>query len=336
MARVLLLSTTPPGPGADEQLAPLRALQQSATCDRHGVHSLADNPETADVILFVEAYGAGWYFESVRRHPITRRHREKCFLFCANTLVIPFLPGIYTGIDRRWTSRRTISGFYVGAPENEFATCTPPHAELPYLFSFVGSTGNAAVRGAIARLSHPRGLVLDSTADYARVLERSMSPQERSDYHRRYAEITQQSKFVLCPRGLSVSSIRLFETMQMGRVPVILSDDWGEPPGPLWEEFSVRVPEQDCARLPQILEAREHEAFEMGKRARQEWLQWFSEESAFHTVAEWCLSLQEQRTVPERFARWPVYLQYLRPFHFRRALGMKLRGARQALRPGTR
>ena len=56
-----------------------------------------------------------------------------------------------------------------------------------------------------------------------------------------------------------------------------------------------------------------------------EWQDWFSKEAAFHRVVEWCLALQADRRVPESLARWPVYLQYLRPFHFRRALGNKAR-----------
>ena len=197
MARAILLSATPPEAAEGENLAPLRDLQRSAVRDRRGVHSVTDNPEAADVILFVEAYGAGWHFEQVRRHPYTRRYREKCFIFCANTLVIPFLPGIYTGIGRQWASSRTISGFYLGAPENEFATFTPPRGDLPYLFSFAGSVGNSAVRGEIAKLTHSRGVFRDTSAEYERVLQRSLTPEERSEYHRRYAELTKASKFVL-------------------------------------------------------------------------------------------------------------------------------------------
>jgi hypothetical protein len=128
------------------------------------------------------------------------------------------------------------------------------------------------------------------------------------------------SKFVLCPRGLSVSSIRLFETMKTGRVPVILSDGWVEPPGPAWEKFAIRVREADLARLPQILEEREADAVRMGELARREWLEWFAEETAFHTAVEWCLQIKARRRIPEQLQRWPLYLQYLQPFHFRRVL----------------
>ncbi|MBA2269339.1 MAG: exostosin family protein [Chthoniobacterales bacterium] len=98
----------------------------------------------------------------------------------------------------------------------------------------MGSMENATVRRDLMTLKHPRGFIQDTSAEFARVLQRAMNAAERRDYHRRYADITKASKFVLCPRGLSVSSIRLFETMKMGRVPVILSDGWVEPPGPAW------------------------------------------------------------------------------------------------------
>jgi hypothetical protein len=162
------------------------------------------------------------------------------------------------------------------------------------------------------------------------VLHRQINPRERREYYRRYAEATKASKFVLCPRGISVSSVRLFETMSMGRVPVVLSDDWMPPPGPRWEKFAVRVRESDWADVPRILEQREHEAVAMGELARAEWLDWFSEEAAFHRVIEWCLAIKQRRRLPENLARWPVYLQFLRRFHLRRIVGAKLRALRGA------
>src|SRR4051812_32218694 len=172
MARVFLLSATPPEEVHVENQGALEALRQKAMLDKFGAHSLTTDAESADLILFVESYGAGWHFERVRSHPLTRKYREKCFTFCSNPYVIPFLPGIYAGVAKRWASRRTISGFYLGLTENQFTTYTPASADLPYLFSFVGSTTTSGVRREIAALTHPRGLVRDTSADYDRVLHR--------------------------------------------------------------------------------------------------------------------------------------------------------------------
>jgi len=331
MARVLLLSATPKDDQTDFNLAPLEEALRCAEADRFHIHSLTTDPEAADVIMFVEFYGAGWYFSRVRRHPFVRRYREKCFLFSANPLVIPLLPGVYTGVEKKWATSRTRPGFYLGRPINEFTTYTPPAHDLPYLFSFMGSVRNARVRAKLATLRHPRSFFQNTTEDFDRVLNRTMARRERLDYHRRYAELTKVTKFVLCPRGVSASSIRLFETMRMGRVPVILSDGWIPPVGPRWKEFSLRVSERDFARVPVLLEELEPEAVTMGSQARAEWERWFSAEVMFHHLVEMCLDIRDKRTLPESMSRWAPYLQFLEPFHFRRILGTIYRGLRETM-----
>ena len=330
MARAHLLSATPADDKTDFNLAPLLEARECAELDRFRVHSLVSQPDAADLIIFVEFYGAGWYFERVRSHPLVRSCREKCFLFCANPLVIPFLPGVYTGIEKRWTGPRTRPGFYLGRTKNEFTTFTPSSHELPYLFSFMGSVRHASIRERLATVRHPRFFFRDTSQDFERLLERRMNQQERVDYNRRYAELSRSSKFVLCPRGVSPSSIRLFETMRMGRAPVILSDAWVPPIGPNWDAFSVRVRERDFERIPALLERRESEAVEMGQAARREWESWFGEDVLFHRLVELCLDIQRKRKLPERWARWGAYLHYLQPFHLRRLVSGTLRSLRAA------
>ena len=332
MARVLLLSATPEDDETDFNLAPLHDLQKAAKLDRFRIHSLAQDPESADLIIFAEVYGGGWYFEGVRRHPLVRKYREKCFLFCDNPFVIPFVPGVYTGVEKRWMSSRIRPGFYLGRGKNEFTTFSPPAHDLPYLFSFMGAVRNAPVRKKLATLRHPRSFFQDTTEEFDRILHRRMGKVERVDYDRRYAEVAKASKFVLCPRGLSVSSIRLFETMRMGRVPVILADDWAAPTGPKWEKFTVWMREKDFAEVPRALEQLEAKAVEMGELARKEWEEWFAQEVLFHRLVELCLDIKKNRKIPESLARWPVHLQRLRPFHFRRMLGSGFRALRAALR----
>ena len=166
MARVFLLSATPPDDSTSDHLSVFHGLQASAARDRFGVHQLTEDPEAADVILFAETYGAGWHFERVRQHPFTRKFREKCFIYCENPYVIPFLPGVYTGIDRRWASRRTVGGFYLKVSAHDTAPFVPPDPSLPYLFSFMGSIQTASVRQALPSLEHPRGFFRETSVDF--------------------------------------------------------------------------------------------------------------------------------------------------------------------------
>ncbi len=323
MAQVVLLSATPSREQNEYDLLPVNALRESAGIDRFQRHFLVEHPHTADVVLFAENYGGGIHFERVRAHPFVRQYREKCFLFCSNRRVIPFLPGIYACVEKRWSSSRTCGGFYLGLPKNEFTTFTSSDPDLPYLYSFMGSVTNAPVRRDLTYLRHPRGFFHNTSDDVGELLGGTMPQRERRDYFRRYAEMTKASKFILCPRGVGAATLRLFETMRMGRVPVILSDGWVAPSGPAWDKFSLRIPEADFLKIPQLLEEHEPRAVQMGMLARREWEQWFSEEVAFHRVVEYCLALKQRRHIPEAMARWPVFLQYARPYHFGRLLRRK-------------
>lgn len=335
MAQVLLLSAAPVQAGDDYNRGAFRKLRESAHVDTFGKHSLTDDPSEADLILFAELYGTGAYFQLVRRHPFVKKFREKCFLFCSNDFVIPFLPGVYASIERRWSSERTRSGFYLAVSENEFVDFTPPNEKLPYLYSFLGTVDTAPVRRKLATSWHPRSFIQDTSADYREVLSGKLDAAAMKQYWRRYGEICKLSKFILCPRGMGPSTVRLFDTMRMGRVPVILSDQWVEPQGPCWEKFSLRVPEADFARIPALLEEREAAAVEMGLLARVQWEEWFSERVCFHRVVEWCLDIKRRRRLPESWARFFPYIQYLRPFHFRHLLRTKYHAWQQRKRrPG--
>src|SRR4051812_22221089 len=120
----------------------------------------------------------------------------------------------------------------------------------------------------------------------------------RDLFTKEYAKAILDSQFVLCPAGWGPSTYRLFETMEMGRVPVILSDEWVPPPGPLWEQFSVRIPEHLISDLPSILSSfsESHEA--MGQQARLAWEQWFAKPVCFHRLIELCVDIQHTPAHP--------------------------------------
>lgn len=69
--------------------------------------------------------------------------------------------------------------------------------------------------------------------------------------------ILQQSVFTICPAGFSTNSIRLWESIACGAIPVVLSDDFCLPGSrSLWEEAIVLCPERQKAvkALPEQLE----------------------------------------------------------------------------------
>ena len=96
-----------------------------------------------------------------------------------------------------------------------------------------------------------REQVLGQPADNARLAELSAEADA-------YADTLQNSCFVLCPSGSGPNSIRLWEALGYGAIPVILSDQL-QLPGPpeLWQAAALFVPETQEAveALPSHLEA---------------------------------------------------------------------------------
>lgn len=110
-----------------------------------------------------------------------------------------------------------------------------------------------------------------------------------SDNHRsEYFSNILNSDYVLCVRGHGNYSIRLYETLCMGRIPVIV--DTGvvlpfEAHIP-WREFCVWVPEADIPRIEEIILAfharHQGAAFvQLQQQCRQVWQQWLSPEGFF-------------------------------------------------------
>ena len=286
------------------------SLLENARIDRCKVHELVDSPAAADLILFAEI-DVGRLCEAVLRHPYLKRYRSKCFMFSTDWRVIPFLPGIYTGIEKSYyLPRRVRAGFYPSCLINPMVRFEPD-AERDLLFSFMGDVQTHPVRRQLAKLQHPRSVWVDTSWESQEVMWKG-STERREMYWERYVELLRRSKFVLCPRGLSPSSIRLFEAMCAGRVPVILADEWVPPSGPDWKSFSVIVPERDAASVPRLLEERERDAAQMGLAAHREWEKYFSPEVVFHRVVELCLELQRGRTLPEWIERQAIIPQLLR------------------------
>jgi hypothetical protein len=298
-------------------------LSTAARCDIFREHSLVDSPDPADIILFV---GSTYPDQrDVRSHPFRRHYRQKCFLFHSDDDIIPFLPGVYVNISKRWYSpHRTLTGFYLQQFDDfglDFIRFVPSFADCDYLFCFVGSTRTHPVRSRLMSLRHPRAYLEDTNA--------TVSPEQKkqpffmvnysNDDRRHYGDIITRSKFVLCPRGYACSSWRLFETMKAGRVPVIISDQWVPPVGPAWESFSIRVRQKDVAQIPGILERYESKAATMGRLARTAWEEWFSQETGFHRIVEWCLHLKRYRH-SHATSDFVPYIQLLRPFFVRHVL----------------
>ncbi len=83
------------------------------------------------------------------------------------------------------------------------------------------------------------------------------NPKVNDNKLQEFLHITNRSKFCLCPRGYGNTSFRMYEAMQLGCIPVYISDDfhipWNDEIN--WNDIAVLIPSDDILYLPEILKS---------------------------------------------------------------------------------
>lgn len=144
-------------------------------------------------------------------------------------------------------------------------------------YSFVGTASTHPVRECIAAIPHTGNVIirLRDRWHFQRYFDMPGGPCIGEEERRNaieYADILGRSRFSLCPRGTGASTIRFWESLKAGAVPVLISDLMRLPsfPGFKWEVAIVRIPESDAASFPSILRAiPERKEIEMRENCRR-------------------------------------------------------------------
>jgi hypothetical protein len=68
-----------------------------------------------------------------------------------------------------------------------------------------------------------------------------------------YKSILARSRYSLCPRGFLPHSIRFYESLQAGAIPVLISDDIRLPANYDWDKCCIRIKENEIAKIPDVL-----------------------------------------------------------------------------------
>jgi hypothetical protein len=290
---------------AYEDNEPIQSFLNAARLDKIRTHSLTDNPQEADIILFVEnsRYHSDYFFSRLKTHPFVKKYPGKVFMYNPHDKPWLVLPGLYPSMPKQLFA----GGCMAAIPHIEIMN---PYIECnfsispKYLYSFDG-TPNSEARRKIFKLQHPRGIV---KATYSNIYGN-----QPVDIKLKYAELITESKFVLSPRGTGTSSLRLFETMRAGRVPVIVSDNWVYPKGPCWDEFALFIPERNIKNIPDILEKEEETWKERSLLARENWERFFAFDTIFNYYIDSLLTLKSTMNVmapPSRVLHNIAFLKY--------------------------
>jgi hypothetical protein len=151
--------------------------------------------------------------------------------------------------------------------------------ERPILASFVGS------------MTHPiRAKMFEACRNEEGILMRikGWTPKVDDDEFSFFFDVTTHSKFCLCPRGYGLNSFRLYESMQLGAIPVIITDDlylpWSDELN--WSDFSVLISENDIKNIVSILKERESEMPIIKDKIQQIYKKYFTMNGFYDRIVE--------------------------------------------------
>jgi hypothetical protein len=282
-------------------LVGLRQSSLDAMIELHRVaqpplHELVGDAAAAEMIVFAGSVPA--YGEGIVESPLPRLYPERSFMYWDDDGVVPLLPGIYTNaVKPGWINlHRTASHMFIDALNPHVVPM--PEVGKRYLFSFAGGS-TSVLRKKLYKIDYRRpDVLIKNTSDY---YHWDPSQEGREERQKQYAETIAASHFGLCPRGASAGGLRLFEVMQMGVAPVLVSNTFQLPDGPDWDSFLIRVPEGKIKQLPEILDRHVAESAERGRLARLAWEQYFSPPVMFNGIVATYARMAAERRIPERW-----------------------------------
>jgi hypothetical protein len=283
-----------------EELLALHARSRTAR------HQLTDDPEQAEMIVLA---GELELLAEAKANRLVQQYPEKTLAYSEIDVLLPYLPGVYgsaakpRGLDLKRTQSTIYFSRYGSSMNPEIRH--RPGEPKDLLFCFHGRR-NCRIRVNILDFPYNRPDVqVRETKGFMHWKDGIVGDPEEQKH---YADTVARSHFALCPRGMGFGSIRLFEVMEMGVAPVLLSDRYALPPGPDWSSFLLHIPENQFGQLPVLLEPHVAESEERGRRARKAWEEFFAPGVVFDRMIDQLCAIRQARIIPEKLYRrmWPL------------------------------
>jgi hypothetical protein len=239
---------------------------------------------------------------------------EKTFAWDCGDFPSGRLAGLYAGLPLELFETGRHRTFCYALRWNAHIRHFPPE-DARLLFGFRGClTSPLRYRMKSLLAAHPDGLFESVDSLWHRMDDPASTGEKQA-----YAEQIRQCRFVLCPRGNGVSSVRLFEVLESGRVPVILSDRFVPPVHPGWNECTLHLPESKIRQIPDILREVDRDWPGMAARARAFWETHYSETHLLENLVEELKALKEHNPRPGR----PSWSHRIRFSRFATLQGLK-------------
>jgi len=228
------------------------------------------NPQSADAIILQEknSFKNFRYIKELEFDALISAYPEKVFTINTDDCATGLLRGLYTSLPKT----RFNPGIYTSVPymdfPNELVFINGYNEITPaFLATWRGNTKSNSLRPKMVSLLEKKSeFCIQKTDSWL-----NHNPDEKIDY----VNLIRAAKFSLCPGGWASVSYRIYESMALGRCPVIIADNFVPPKGPNWKDFALFYPEKDMACLSSFLHRNEYLAEELGKNAFKAWQKYF-------------------------------------------------------------
>jgi hypothetical protein len=259
-----------------------------------------ESPGEADIVVMLESglFKPRAYLQTLSRDVNIRKHWQKVFTINYEDHPQGFLQGLYTSIchpNYQTALHRVWPPLFVPCDHVYQVTDERIHAQKPqYLFSFLGSKSHP-IRQQILSLysSHDANDVCVEDVD--KWFNHSGSEKSK------YVDVSLNSRFVLCPRGYAPFTFRICEAMALGRVPVVLADDWIPFSFEDRLPYYLKIPEAQVDQIPALLREADSKAEEYGFNARKLWNKYCSPKTRVNAALAEITKLKNEQTGPKTY-----------------------------------
>lgn len=131
-----------------------------------------------------------------------------------------------------------------------------PAAKKDLWYSFIGYNSHWT-RADIFKLPQQKKVIIKERQKW--FSQKSVRKKNEKKHRRQelteYKDVLSRSRFSLCPRGTGLGSIRFWESLQAGAIPVLIADGLALPQEVNWDECIIKIPEKEVHTINEVLGA---------------------------------------------------------------------------------
>ncbi len=128
----------------------------------------------------------------------------------------------------------------------------PPAEHKDILYSFIGYSSYKCVREKILRMKKHEDAVIIRRNRWYFGFRRKIKERDK----KQYKNILARSRYSLCPRGSGLGTIRFWESLQAGAIPIVITKEneaVSLPPGFDWNSCAIFLTIKDIDRINDII-----------------------------------------------------------------------------------